>query len=116
MKSTTMRIPAITMTVSMVWATSCSFNSFEEKESEEVDCSEVTYSANISTIIEANCAISGCHAGSVSPDFREFNTIQSKSDRIKVRTQNRTMPKNGSLTQQEIDQIACWVDNGALDN
>jgi hypothetical protein len=26
------------------------------------------------------------------------------------------MPKQGSLTQDEIDAIVCWVDDGALNN
>ena len=109
-------ISYLVVPVFMIFITSCSFNSFEEKITEPVDCSEVTYSMNIAQIIETNCAISGCHAGTISPDFREFSTIQARAGRIRVRTQNRTMPKNGSLTQEEIDLIACWVDAGAPDN
>lgn len=78
--------------------------------------SGVSYSVSISNIISQNCAVSGCHAGSQSPDFRQFSNIQSNAGRIKIRTQNKTMPKNGSLTQEEIDLIACWVDDGALNN
>ena len=95
---------------------SCSYNSFEEKIKDEMDCSQITYSTSISSIIETNCSIPGCHSGSQSPDFRDFTNIQLNASRIKIRTQNRTMPKVGSLTQQEIDMIACWVDNGALNN
>jgi hypothetical protein len=78
--------------------------------------SGVSFEASISDIISQNCAVSGCHAGSQSPDFRQFGNIQSNASRIKVRTQNKTMPRNGSLTQTEIDLIACWVDDGALNN
>jgi len=35
---------------------------------------------------------------------------------MKARTQSRNMPKEGTLTQAEIDAIGCWVDDGALNN
>ena len=95
---------------------SCSYNSFEDKFDENVDCSDVTYSGSIAEIISVNCAVSGCHAGPQFPDFRVLANIQANASNIKIRTQNRSMPKSGSLTQQEIDLIGCWVDNGALDN
>ena len=75
-----------------------------------------SYQNSVSTIIETNCAISGCHNGSVSPDLRNFSSIQSSASRVKARTQNRSMPRGRTLTQEEIDLIACWVDDGALDN
>ncbi len=76
----------------------------------------VSYQNSIKGIIESNCAISGCHNGSVSPDLRTFNSIQSNANRIKARTANRSMPRGRTLTQTQIDLIACWVDDGALDN
>lgn len=76
----------------------------------------VSYENSIKTIIESNCAISGCHNGSVSPDLRTFGSIQSNASRIKARTANRSMPRGRTLTQAQIDLIACWVDDGALDN
>ena len=94
----------------------CTYNSLEEKVEIEVDCNEVSFETDIAPIIENNCAISGCHGGNISPDLRNFSTIQARANRIKIRTQNRTMPRGRSLTQMEIDQIACWVDGGALDN
>ncbi|WP_425390753.1 SprB repeat-containing protein [Ekhidna sp.] len=76
----------------------------------------VSYENSIKAIIETNCAISGCHNGSVSPDLRTFSTIQSSASRIKARTGNGSMPRGRTLTQTQIDLIACWVDDGALDN
>ena len=78
--------------------------------------SGVSYSATISGIIKNNCAISGCHAGTQAPDFRVFKNIHDKAAQIKTLTGNRTMPRNGTLTQEQIDLIACWVDDGALEN
>lgn len=78
--------------------------------------SGVSYSSSIKTIIEKNCAVSGCHNGSQFPDLRTFDNIQKNAGQIKNLTGNRTMPQNGSLTQSEIDLIACWVDDGAVSN
>lgn len=78
--------------------------------------SGISYSASIDSIIDTNCAISGCHNGSQFPDFRNFNNVQANAAQIKTLTGNRTMPEEGSLTQTEIDMIACWVDDGALAN
>jgi len=78
--------------------------------------SGVSYSTSVSSIIQTNCAISGCHNGSQFPDFRVFKNIQDNAAQIKTLTGNRTMPEEGSLTQAEINLIACWVDDGVPNN
>lgn len=70
----------------------------------------------VETIVAASCAISGCHAGNVSPDFRVRQNILNRADRIRARTGNASMPppsSGGSLTELEINAIACWVADGA---
>lgn len=77
--------------------------------------SSVTYS-DVETIVRSNCAISGCHAGNVSPDFRNKNTIIDRAQRILSRTGARSMPPRSSgisLTAQQIEAIECWVADGA---
>lgn len=72
-------------------------------------------SESIQNIITENCAISGCHVAETAlPDFTLFASIEANADEIKIRTQNRTMPQNSTLTQEQIDLIACWVDDGAI--
>lgn len=78
--------------------------------------SGISFSGAIAPIISTKCAISGCHNGSQAPDFRSFANIQANAGQIKTLTGNRTMPQEGSLTQTQIDMIACWVDDGALQN
>lgn len=71
---------------------------------------------NIELIINASCAVSGCHAGNVSPDFRVKDNILNNANRIKARTSARSMPPSSSnltLTPEEIESISCWVDDGA---
>lgn len=79
--------------------------------------SGISFEGSIKSIIDNNCAVAGCHvSGTGRQNFTSFSTIKANADAIKTRTQNKTMPKNGSLTQDEIDAIACWVDDGALNN
>lgn len=76
--------------------------------------SGISFEATINSIIQTNCAVSGCHNGSRSPDLRTKAAIQNNANRIKTRTGNKSMPPSGrTITQDEIDAIACWVDDGA---
>ena len=93
---------------------SCSSN----EDPEPSVCSEtVSYSDDIVPLLEANCIKSGCHDGlSGPPNWGVYSNVKEKAAKIKEFTQDGTMPADGTLTQQEIDLIACWVDNGALNN
>ncbi len=78
--------------------------------------SGTSYKAAVKSIIETSCAISGCHAGSQSPNFTSFANIQANAERIKTRTLAKTMPPSSRLSDQQINLIKCWVDDGAKDN
>lgn len=78
--------------------------------------SGVSFANTIQPIIQHNCAVSDCHNGSQFPDLRVFKNIQDNASLIKTLTSNRTMPKEGTLTQEQINAIACWVDDGAPNN
>lgn len=78
--------------------------------------SGISFAATIQPIIQNKCAISGCHNGSQAPDFRVFKNIHDNAGQVKTLTGDGTMPQEGSLTQAEINAIACWVDDGALEN
>lgn len=82
---------------------------------EEMVLSTVAF-AEIQAIVTSSCAVSGCHAGNVSPDFRVRENILGRATRIAARTGNSSMPPPSSgrtLTQAQIDEIACWVNDGA---
>jgi hypothetical protein len=78
--------------------------------------SGVSLADDVKPIINSNCAISGCHNGTHSPNLTSSTAIISNASRIKSLTQSGAMPKNGSLTSQEKNLIACWVDDGAPNN
>ncbi|VXD12588.1 hypothetical protein [Marinoscillum sp. 108] len=78
----------------------------------------VSLDADIMPIISANCAVQGCHGDVQSPQLTSKASVIGQAARIKVRTNAGQMPPAGrpDLTQQQIDLIACWVEDGALDN
>ena len=91
-------------------------------------CSDqvVSYADQVWPIIDTSCAIvgnGGCHDGGNGPsrDWTVFANVQSHAVQIKDRI-TRTpgtsgyMPQIGSLTDDEIRLISCWVDQGAQDN
>jgi hypothetical protein len=78
--------------------------------------SGISYSASVAGIIQNNCQVSSCHDGTQFPDFRVFKNIHDNAAQIKVLTGDRSMPQEGTLTQAQINMIACWVDDGALNN
>lgn len=80
--------------------------------------SSTSYQLDVQPIIVANCNIFGCHNGSNSslPNFTNFSEVKSNASMIRSRTQSGNMPRIGSLTQAEKDLIACWIDDGAVNN
>lgn len=71
--------------------------------------------ATIKSIIDLNCAISGCHNGDngANRNWTLFENVKENATNIRARTSNRTMPPAGNLSQEQIDLIACWVGEGA---
>ncbi len=80
--------------------------------------SETSLTDHVQPIIMVNCAVSGCHNGSVSPNLESKEAIINNSSRIKSRTGSGTMPPAGrtDLSDEQINLIACWVDEGSLNN
>jgi hypothetical protein len=78
----------------------------------------VSYANDISAILQAHCNNPSCHGGSSGePNFTTYDMVRNNAADIKLRTGNRSMPPDGtSLTQDQINLIACWVDDGANNN
>lgn len=78
--------------------------------------SGTSWQNDVRPIIVKSCALSGCHNGDSRPDLRVFENAKFHAKSIKSKTKDKSMPREGTLTQQEIDLIACWVDDGAVLN
>lgn len=85
---------------------------------------EVSYLEDVKPIVETKCAISGCHNGSLGAErnWSDFETFQhnAQNGHVKNYVINRIMPlaesPNGPLSQDQINIIACWIDEGAPNN
>ncbi len=92
-------------------------NKSDDPEPEMDPCENMTsdtYTNAIKAIIDNSCAISGCHDGSQAiPDFRTYSEVKARSANIRSRVVGKTMPPSGALSSTVIQQIDCWVKNGA---
>lgn len=77
---------------------------------------QVSWVNDVLPIMTNSCATSGCHDGLARLDWRDYNEVKQFAQAIKQRTQERNMPPDKTLPQDQIDKIACWVDDGALNN
>lgn len=78
--------------------------------------SDTSWSSDILPIVQTSCSKSGCHDGASRPDLRIYANAKKYAAQMKSETKNKNMPREGSLTQSQIDLIGCWVDDGALNN
>lgn len=116
--NTMRKITGIGIILLMFLLTSCEYH-VENEELTDDSCNPViSYSADIAPLIANNCM--PCHNGDGSipaaPNLTIYASIESISGLVKDVTQSRRMPKDGTITDAEIEAIRCWVDNGALDN
>jgi SprB repeat len=75
--------------------------------------------SDVKALILANCAISGCHAGVQSPDFRVDCNIVANGSLIQQRAVNgnpSAMPPTGLLSSTERQKITDWINAGGRYN
>ena len=102
----------------------CLFSCVSHDFPEYVCAGDYTFAEDVKPIIETKCAISGCHNGDMGAElnwtnFEEFHK-RAASGLVKFRVTHHIMPPStspaGPLTQEQINAIACWSDQGALNN
>lgn len=110
----------LTLLVLSIILFSCEYHVEEESvigdEGGEIEScdSTISFTTNIKSIIDTNCI--ECHGGNRFPDLRTYQGIKNSAETVRTQIVNRTMPQGGSLTDDQIELIRCWIDNGALDN
>ena len=113
--------PVVGLSVFLLLLASCAYENEDELFGEAPCEPDISYGQVIEPILMFNCAIPSCHDGSnpLLPDWTVFSNVQAAAPQIKERTGNRTMPPSNSgkiLSARQVDDIACWVDSGALNN
>ncbi len=81
----------------------------------------ITYTANVKTIIDQSCAVSGCHnsngnaAGLIMETFDQVrNAVMNRGVISRMESTIAPMPASGNLPQPTIDIIKSWKDQGYL--
>ena len=105
---------------SLIGFGSCVYHDFPQYVCDE----EMSFAEDVKPILSMKCAISGCHNGDMGPDLNWTNFEQFskrvQSGLVKYRVTHRIMPPSfspeGPLTQEQINTIACWADQGGLNN
>lgn len=81
-------------------------------------CATITYAEHIGPLLTSEC--STCHgAGGTPPELLDYDDFKAIADngRLKVRViDQKDMPADGALTDQEIQLIECWLDAGSPNN
>ncbi len=100
--------------------TSCGNDDDDDGGGDGIDCSTVKFSTDIQPIVESSCAIAGCHnAGSIVGDYTSYAGLEDRAKDGTMETSviiDKTMPKSGSLSQDQLDKFKCWLDAGAPNN
>jgi hypothetical protein len=76
------------------------------------DGTAATYNSTVKAIINGNCL--GCHSG-----FSTYNGLSSVTANGQFKQHiliDQDMPKDGSLTQDQLNKIQCWVEAGYPEN
>ena len=82
-----------------------------------------TYNQDVKAIIDASCAYAGCHvAGFALGNHTSYSTLKPQLDNGQFKKRvldERTMPpsyapddKPKSLTEEQINIISCWAEDG----
>ena len=100
--------------------TSCTYNKEELLYPSPPGCDTVpSFQGSVKIIINNKCAISGCHDEFASGGytFQNYTQINSAKNNIKSAVViQKIMPLTGTITPDEINQLRCWIDNGAPNN
>ncbi|MBK8497361.1 MAG: hypothetical protein IPL52_00755 [Flavobacteriales bacterium] len=111
--------------LSALFAPGCYYDNEEELYPNSFcDTVNVNYGGGIKSIIDASCAIPGCHVagGTGTGDFTDFNQLigQIQNGRLlpSIRRDASAipMPPSGALRDCELRRIELWVAAGAQNN
>ena len=102
----------------IVTSYSCVYHDTDPVVSSEptFSCDSISWTKHIQPIMASSCAVTGCHDGITRLDWREYEEVKKFAQSVKSKTQDRSMPVGGSLSTQQIEVIACWVNKGAPHN
>ena len=113
---------SILIFAAMVIMFSCTSDENDTSPVNDCTTSKPTYTVNIASIMNASCALAGCHSASSKSagfDLSNYTTTKSAAANskflksIKHESGVSRMPEGGSkLPDSTIKLIECWISNG----
>lgn len=101
----------------IVVLTQCTNDKPEDIAPIECETDGLTYDNGVKSIIDANCASSGCHGGARSPRLTTYAEVTSSLDRVEQRAlKDRDMPPSSPLGSCSSEKLQAWIDAGAPEN
>ncbi len=85
-------------------------------------CDTITYSKHIKNTLSSHCTLCHVAGGSGPGDFTNFGEVEfaidsrGLEDRVLDPNALSPMPPRGGMTDEEKDQLKCWIDAGAPNN
>lgn len=114
---------AIVASVSLLFMmNSCYYDNAEDlypTDTTSIDSTTITYQANVKSILETHCAISGCHvSGTGRQPFTTYTEVKNSitNYNLEGRIQDGTMPPGGNIPQADVDVVVYWIQNGTPEN
>lgn len=98
---------------------------YENKEPETpvvelCDTLDVSYANDVSTIILMNCSSPSCHGeNGTFGDMSTYDLFKNYVDQGKITDrviEQKNMPPSGPLSDEDINTLNCWIENGAENN
>lgn len=89
-----------------------SITSCKKKNNVTCDGSTPTYNSYVQGIVNNNCI--GCHSNFGT--YSGISTVTSNGKFEKEVLIDQRMPKGGSLSEDELSKLQCWVQNGFPEN
>jgi hypothetical protein len=100
--------------MSIFMVVSCKKDKQSDKLTPSCDGSAPTYESTIKSIIDSKCATSNCHS-----NYSTYGGLQTDLQDGDFRREvlvDQTMPQGSSLTQDQLNKIQCWANNGFPEN
>lgn len=100
----------LTATVIALFTLLYSCNKSSTKTTASCDGTSSTYNSNMKTILDANCTASGCH-----PAYSSYQGIKSILENGQFTSHvltSQDMPRNATLSSDQLNKIQCWADAG----
>ena len=106
--------------IGVIFLTGCYYDKEEQlypNSANNTDCNApLTYTSGIKTILDLNCAFSGCHAtGAVSPDLTNYTSVTANAIKITSRAITiKDMPRPAGMSACNITKLDNWIKGGMI--